>query len=257
NECRAAIRSRLGDSEQVTRHAHQSLAYARRHSLSQQAAEEMAVRFLSATRFSSIDLFRVTPSAVTRSAVGLFSTAAEHRNSGDDCHGDDRDQDHSLSVTHVRTLELRARKLEQQVQDLSERYKRATADSENVRRRTQKFVEDAKLFGIQSFCRDLVEVADLLEKKISIDEKDGVDQLTQYIAHIQSRLQSIFTKHGLEKMKPLGGNYDPYEHEIVCHTPNNEVESGTIAVVKQDGYRLHGRTIRHAHVGIAVKSQER
>ncbi len=106
--------------------------------------------------------------------------------------------------------------------------------------------------GIQSFCRDIVEVADLLEK---VDDRDGVQQLTQYMAHIQARLQTIFTKHGLEKMSPVGSTYDPYQHEIVCHTPAEGVEPGTIAVVKQDGYMLHGRTIRHAHVGIAVKTQ--
>ncbi|XP_016376887.1 grpE protein homolog 2, mitochondrial-like [Sinocyclocheilus rhinocerous] len=213
----------------------------------------MAVRFLSVTRRFHIDLCRLTPSAVNRSVVGLFSTAAEHRSAGDDCRGDDGDDDHSHSVTHVRTLEIRARKLEEQVHDLTERYKRALADSDNVRRRTQKFVEDAKLFGIQSFCRDIVEVADLLEK---VEERDGVQQLTQYLAHIQGRLQVIFTKHGLEKMSPVGSAYDPYQHEIDCHTPAEGVEPGTIAVVKQDGYILHGRTIRHALVAIAVKTQE-
>ncbi|XP_016095877.1 grpE protein homolog 2, mitochondrial-like [Sinocyclocheilus grahami] len=208
----------------------------------------MAVRCLSVTRRFHIDLCRLTPSAVNRSVVGLLSTAAEHRSAGDD--GDD---DHSHSVTHVRTLEIRARKLEEQVHDLTERYKRALADSDNVRRRTQKFVKDAKLFGIQSFCRDIVEVADLLEK---VEERDGVQQLTQYLAHIRGRLQVIFTKHGLEKMSPVGSAYDPYQHEIVCHTPAEGVEPGTIAVVKQDGYILHGRTIRHALVAIAVRTQE-
>uniref|UniRef100_A0A8C2HLF7 GrpE-like 2, mitochondrial n=1 Tax=Cyprinus carpio TaxID=7962 RepID=A0A8C2HLF7_CYPCA len=213
----------------------------------------MAVRFLFVTRRFHIDFCRLTPSAVNRSVVGLFSTAAEHRSAGDDCHGDDGDDDHSHSVTHVRALEIRARKLEEKVHDLTERYKRALADTDNVRRRTQKFVEDAKIFGIQSFCRDIVEVADLLEK---VEERDGVQQLTQYLAHIQGRLQDIFTKHGLEKMSPVGSAYDPYQHEIVCHTPAEGVEPSTIAVVKQDGYMLHGRTIRHALVGIAVKTQE-
>uniref|UniRef100_A0A8C1YRF8 GrpE-like 2, mitochondrial n=1 Tax=Cyprinus carpio TaxID=7962 RepID=A0A8C1YRF8_CYPCA len=153
------------------------------------------------------------------------------------------DQSVNSVSMHIRMLQMR------QV----ERYKRALADSDNVRRRTQKFVEDAKLFGIQSFCRDIVEVADLLEK---VEEGDGAQQLTQYMAHIQGRLQDIFTKHGLEKMSPVGSTYDPYQHEIVCHTPAEGVEPGSIAVVKQDGYMLHGRTIRHALVGIAVKTQE-
>ncbi|XP_051955421.1 grpE protein homolog 2, mitochondrial-like [Xyrauchen texanus] len=216
----------------------------------------MAVRFLSVTRRYSVDLCRLTPSASTRSIIGLFSTAVEQHSAGDDCHGDDGADDHNHAVTDVRMLEMRARKLEQQVHDLTERYKQALTDSDNVRSRTKKFVEDAKLFGIQSFCRDLVEVADLLEKSADVKKKEGTQQLIQYLAHIHCRLQDAFTKHGLKKMTPMGAAYNPYQHEIVCHTPAEGVEPGSIAVVKQDGYILHGRTIRHALVGIAVKTQE-
>ncbi|XP_028839193.1 grpE protein homolog 2, mitochondrial [Denticeps clupeoides] len=191
-----------------------------------------------------------------RPPASLFSTAAEQRSAGDDFHGDDPADDPSHSITSVRILELRASKLEEQLRDLTERYKRALADSDNVRRRTQKFVEDAKLFGIQSFCRDLVEVADLVEETTGLSEEQEGPSLSQGLARIQARLQEVFTKHGLEKMKPVGDSYDPYDHEIVCHMPAEGVEPGTIAVVKQDGYKLHGRTIRHAHVGIAVKMQE-
>ncbi|XP_038861018.1 grpE protein homolog 2, mitochondrial isoform X4 [Salvelinus namaycush] len=133
-----------------------------------------------------------------------------------------------------------------------ERYKRVMADSDNVRRRTQKFVQDAKLFGIQSFCRDLVEVADLLKQ--TTGNVQGEED--QRLAQIKDRLQGVFTKHGLMKMSPVGAKYDPYQHEIVCHTPAEGWEPGTVAVVKHDGYKLHGRTIRHAQVGIAVMTQE-
>lgn len=110
--------------------------------------------------------------------------------------------------------------------------------------------------GIQSFCRDLVEVADLLEQMTTVTEESEVQTLSQRLKQVQSRLQNVFGKHGLEKMNPVGGTYDPYQHEIVCHMPAEGVEPGTITVVKQNGYTLHGRTIRHAHVCIAVKTQE-
>ncbi len=94
--------------------------------------------------------------------------------------------------------------------------------------------------GIQSFCRDIVEVADLLEK---VDDRDGVQQLTQYMAHIQARLQTIFTKHGLEKMSPVGSTYDPYQHEIVCHTPAEGVEPGNHSC--GEARRLHAAWTYH------------
>ncbi|XP_036379783.1 grpE protein homolog 2, mitochondrial [Megalops cyprinoides] len=191
-----------------------------------------------------------------RALAGLYSTAAEHCSRGNDCHGDDTVDNRSRAVTNVRMLEARASKLEEQVRDLSEKYKRALADSDTVRRKTQKFVEDAKLFGIQSFCRDLVEVADLLEQTAKELEGEGTQKLQEELARVQDRLQEVFTKHGLEKMKPVGGKYDPYQHEIVCHTAAEGTETGTISLVRQDGYKLHGRTIRHAHVGIAMETQE-
>ncbi|KAJ8281533.1 hypothetical protein COCON_G00040520 [Conger conger] len=163
-----------------------------------------------------------------------YSTAAKHRSSGDDCHGDDGADEPTRSVTNIEQLELRASRLGEQVQSLNEKYKKALSDSDMVRRRTQKFVEDAKLFGIQSFCRDLVEVADLLELE---------------------RLEAAFSKHGLEKMLLVGGRYDPHQHQIVCHIAAPGVEPGAVAVVKQEGYRLHGRTVRHARVGIAMATQ--
>uniref|UniRef100_A0A8C3SKG1 GrpE like 2, mitochondrial n=1 Tax=Chelydra serpentina TaxID=8475 RepID=A0A8C3SKG1_CHESE len=145
-----------------------------------------------------------------------------------------------------------------------ERYRKALADSENVRRRTQKFVEDAKLFGIQSFCKDLVEVADILEKTTESteretepsDPKPTLKKIYEGLSLIEAKLQSVFAKHGLQKMNPVGGKYDPYDHEIVCHVPAEGMQPGTVALVTQDGYKLHGRTIRHAHVGVAVESQE-
>ncbi|KAF1588941.1 hypothetical protein FQV11_0014403, partial [Eudyptes moseleyi] len=147
---------------------------------------------------------------------------------------------------------------------LQERYRKALADSENVRRRTQKFVEDAKLFGIQSFCRDLVEVADILEKtaESAAEETEPsnpnptLKKIYEGLSLIEAKLQSVFAKHGLQKMNPVGGKYDPYDHEIVCHVPAEGMQPGTIALVTQDGYKLHGRTIRHALVGVAVESQE-
>ncbi|KAL0994704.1 hypothetical protein UPYG_G00126030 [Umbra pygmaea] len=184
--------------------------------------------------------------------ASLYSTAAKQWGTGEDFHGDDANTDNSShDVTNVRLLETRAGKLEEQVRELTERYKRAMADSDNVRRRTQKFVQDAKLFGIQSFCRDLVEVADLFE------QPTGQEDEALRLGQVQDRLHGVFTKHGLEKMSPVGDKYDPYQHQIVFHTAAEGGEPGTVAVVKQNGYKLHGRTIRHALVGVAVIPQER
>ncbi|XP_054833114.1 grpE protein homolog 2, mitochondrial [Eublepharis macularius] len=197
-----------------------------------------------------------------RSSLFAFSTAAQQRSTGDDC-GPEDPHDEPRHLLDENTAEHKNIKLKEQVRDLTERYQRALTDSENVRRRTQKFVEDAKLFGIQSFCRDLVEVADILEKTTGSavegehsDPASALKKIHEGLSLVESKLQSIFTKHGLQKMNPVGGKYDPYDHEIVCHVPAEGMKPGTVALVTLDGYKLHGRTIRHAHVGVAVESQE-
>lgn len=118
--------------------------------------------------------------------------------------------------------------------------------------------------GIQSFCRDLVEIADILEKTAESAAEEAepsnpnptLKKICEGLSLIEAKLQSVFAKHGLQKMNPVGGKYDPYDHEIVCHVPAEGMQPGTIALVTQDGYKLHGRTIRHALVGVAVESQE-
>ena len=146
------------------------------------------------------------------------------------------------------------------------RYQTAVADSENIRRRTQRRVEDAKIFGIQSFCKDLVEVADILEKTTECiseetepaDQKLTLEKIFRGLSLLEAKLKSVFTKHVLEKMTPIGDKYDPHEHELICHVPAGVgVQPGTVAFVRQDGYKLHGRTIRLAQVEVAVESQRR
>ncbi|XP_029439689.1 grpE protein homolog 2, mitochondrial [Rhinatrema bivittatum] len=222
----------------------------------------MAVRCLRVARARVNDLLLLSGARRDGECACVFSTAAHQRNSGDDC-GTDDTQANQKHLDAVQALEKKAMKLEEQIKDLNMRCQRAMADSENVRRRTQKFVEDAKLFGIQSFCRDLVEVADMLEKTtehVAQEKVDGEEESLQTVSKglllIGAKLQSIFAKHGLRKMDPIGEVYDPYDHEVVCYVPSEGVKPGTVTQVSQDGYKLHGRTIRHAHVGLAVESQQ-
>lgn len=193
-----------------------------------------------------------------------FSTATP-RTAGEDCSSEDPPDVLGPSLAE-QALRLKAVKLEKEVQDLTLRYQRAVADSENIRRRTQRCVEDAKIFGIQSFCKDLVEVADILEKTAECfsegakpeDHKLTLEKVFQGLSLLEAKLKSVFAKHGLEKMTPIGDKYDPHEHELICHMPAGVgVQPGTVALVRQDGYKLHGRTIRLAQVEVAVESQRR
>ena len=138
-----------------------------------------------------------------------------------------------------------------------DKYMRALAETENVRQRMSKQVEEAKRFGIQGFSRDLLEVADLLEKAnqsvVETELKDNKNppliSLLQGLKMTESELQKVFTKHGLEKIEALGKEFDPAFHEALFEMTGGG-EPGTVGMVSRLGYSLAGRTIRPARVGV-------
>ncbi|KAL6063058.1 hypothetical protein STEG23_011060 [Scotinomys teguina] len=130
-------------------------------------------------------------------------------------------------------------KLEEQLRETMEKYKRTLADTENLWQRSQKLVEEAKLYGIQGFCKDLLEVADVLEKvnqsvpkeEIS-DNNPHLKRLYEGLVMTEVQIQKVFTKHGLLRLDPFAAKFDPYEHEALFHTPVEGKEPGTVALVR-------------------------
>nr|QZX63222.1 molecular chaperone GrpE [Halisarca dujardinii] len=157
-------------------------------------------------------------------------------------------------------LEERNQSLEQlqeKVEDLEDKYKRSIAETENVRQRMYKQIEEAKVFGIQSFSADLLEVADILgralesvpEKSSSLDEGKALWSLQEGMKLTEAQLLKVFMKYGLQKVQPLEGDeFDPNLHEALFQVAGGE--AGRIAQLSQIGYQLHRRTIRPAKVGV-------
>ena len=122
----------------------------------------------------------------------------------------------------------------------------------------RKQVDDAKLFGIQGFCKDLLEVADVLNKatesvpETELAASEPLKNLFQGLTMTESQLQKLFTKHGLVKINPAEGEkFDPNFHEALFQQPSAEgKETDTVAVVTKVGYALHHRTLRPALVGV-------
>ncbi|CAK9795087.1 GrpE protein homolog 1, mitochondrial [Anthophora plagiata] len=142
--------------------------------------------------------------------------------------------------------------------ELEDKYKRALADGENLRVRLTKQIEDAKLFGIQGFCKDLLEVADILGKatesvpKNELTEKNPhLKTLYEGLSMTEAQLQKVFKKHGLVSLNPLDEKFDPNQHEALFQQEVQGKKPGTIVVVSKLGYKLHERIVRPALVGVA------
>ncbi|XP_067928803.1 grpE protein homolog 1, mitochondrial-like [Watersipora subatra] len=146
-------------------------------------------------------------------------------------------------------------KLTAQVKEVEEKYIRALAETENVRQRMKKQVDDAKQFGIQQFCKDLLTVADTLRlatDKIPVEQLENsvVKNMHDGLKLTESQLLQVFNKHGVDRCDPEGERFDPNLHEAVFQQPLPEKEPGTIFVVTKPGYTLNNRVLRPALVGV-------
>jgi len=137
---------------------------------------------------------------------------------------------------------------------------RALAETENVRQRLSKQVEEARKFGIQNFAKELLEVADILEKandSVSADDLTSDNKtllsLVDGLKLTELELQKVLKKNGVMKMTGKGELFDPTIHEALFEVPGET--PGMVAVVSRYGYMLHDRTLRPARVGV-VKASE-
>ncbi|CAH0599416.1 unnamed protein product [Chrysodeixis includens] len=155
--------------------------------------------------------------------------------------------------------------LKQQAKEFEDKYKRALADGENVRRRMMKQVEDAKSFAIQSFCKDLLDVADTLAAaaesvpESEVSEGGGSEggaaaalrSLHDGVRLTRAQLTQVFSRHGLVSVSPLREKFDPNLHEALFQQEVEGAEAGTVVAVSKVGYKLHERCVRPALVGVA------
>ncbi|XP_050049459.1 grpE protein homolog 1, mitochondrial [Dermacentor andersoni] len=153
------------------------------------------------------------------------------------------------------------RKLLEQIKTIDDKYKRSLAENENLRVRMQKQIEEARVFGIQKFCKDLLDVADVLSSALSSVPKEAVTPDNPHLQNLytglemtQAQLQAVFRRHGLTQLNPIGMKFDPNEHQAVFVHHDESKEPGTVGVVSKIGYKLKDRTIRPAMVGVVERT---
>jgi len=140
--------------------------------------------------------------------------------------------------------------------DLLDKYRRSIAENDNMRKRLTKQIEDAKVFGIQSFCKDLLDVADVLAKAVEAGESaSNVQDMVEGLRLTQTQLLQVFGRHGLTQINPVKGEekFDPNMHEALFQIPAPDLDPNTVMDIQKIGYSLHGRTIRPALVGVSKK----
>ncbi|HZL00577.1 MAG TPA: nucleotide exchange factor GrpE [Caulobacteraceae bacterium] len=135
---------------------------------------------------------------------------------------------------------------------------RWAAEAENTRRRADREINDARAYAIQKFARDLLGVADNLERALQHAPKDAeegpVRGLAVGLEMTEKELLSAFERNGLKRVFPTSGErFDPHRHQAVMEQTSAEIAPGGVIQVLQAGYELFGRIVRPAMVVVAAK----
>jgi len=132
-----------------------------------------------------------------------------------------------------------------------ERYLRAAAETDNVRKRATRDVENAHKFAIERFGRELLAVTDGLEMALAASDTASIESLLEGSQATLKLLGTTMERFGISAIDPEGEPFDPELHEAISVQPSDTVEPGTVVHVVQKGYVLNGRLLRPAMVVVA------
>jgi molecular chaperone GrpE len=132
-----------------------------------------------------------------------------------------------------------------------DRYVRAMAEADNIRKRATRDIAHAHKFALENFSKDLLAVKDSLEMGLAAaDTADAVSLLAGSEATLKLLAGSL-ERFGISEIDPEGEPFDPERHEALTMQPSAEVEPGSVLTVIQKGYALNGRLLRPARVIVA------
>ncbi|WP_297790772.1 nucleotide exchange factor GrpE [uncultured Marinobacter sp.] len=146
--------------------------------------------------------------------------------------------------------------LQAQVQEYQEQMLRAQAEMQNVRRRAELDVEKAHKFALEKFVKELLPVADSLEK--AVESTEGQEASGELVASIREGVEMTLNlfmnslkKFNVEQLNPVGEPFDPQLHEAMSMVPAPDAEPNSVVAVVQKGYTLNERLVRPAMVVVA------
>jgi molecular chaperone GrpE len=171
------------------------------------------------------------------------------------------DQDAAGEMLDVDTA--KSPSLEEQLADsraditvLNDKILRLAAEMENVRRRLEKEKQDASVFAVSNFARDMLSVADNLRRALQVVPEAaradaGLNNVITGVEMTERELTQVFGRFGITRMDAIGAKLDPNQHQAISEVESDTAQPGTIAFVMQDGYMLKERLLRPAMVMVA------
>jgi molecular chaperone GrpE len=148
--------------------------------------------------------------------------------------------------------------LDRELADMKDRLLRTLADMENMRKRTEREVADARVYGISNFARDILGVADNMHRAMqALDDElrakadEATKALLEGVELTERELMNVLEKHGVKRIEPLNQKFDPNRHQAMFEMEDASVPNGTVVQVMQAGYTIGERVLRPALVAVS------
>lgn len=150
-------------------------------------------------------------------------------------------------------------KLQAERDDLKDKLLRTLAEMENLRRRTEREIADAKAYAVTSFARDMLGSSDNLRRALESVPADAmktadaaVKALHEGVELTERELLKTLERHGVRRIDPLAEKFDPNLHQAMFEAPDATIAKGLVSKVVQIGYKIGERVLRPALVGVSA-----
>src|SRR6202142_191125 len=147
--------------------------------------------------------------------------------------------------------------LDRELAEMKDRLLRTLAEMENLRKRTEREVTDSRLYGVASFARDVLGVADNIRRALeavpaeALANGQAMKVLVDGVELTERELLKALEKNGVRQFTPQGEKFDPNVHQAMYEVPDASVPAGSIVQVVQPGYMIGERVLRPALVGVS------
>lgn len=131
---------------------------------------------------------------------------------------------------------------------------RTKAEMDNLRRRTQKDLENAHKFAVEKFVQELLPIMDSMELGLATENAEA-EALREGMKLTLNMLQNAFGKFRIVEINPIQEKFDPELHQAMSMQPSEDVEPNTVLAVMQKGYTLNDRLVRPAMVMVSKASE--
>jgi len=157
----------------------------------------------------------------------------------------------------IAELQKRIEDLEKKLAEKEDRHLRLAAEFDNYRKRTAREFAGLIESASEEVIRALLDILDSFDRALDGERSADADSIYKGMELIQSQMETILKERGLEEIQSLGNKFDPELHEAVMVRETEEAPEDQIVEEFQKGYRLKGKVIRHAKVGVARPPEQK